>query len=31
MTDIYERLAAFVDRLPAGFPRSESGVELRLA
>lgn len=30
MADIYERLAAFLDDLPAGFPRSESGVELRI-
>ncbi len=30
MDDIYERLATFVDRLLAGFPRTESGVELRI-
>ena len=30
MTDLYERLAQFVDNLPAGFPRTESGVELRI-
>jgi len=28
--NIYERLAAFLDDLPGGFPRSESGVELRI-
>ena len=28
--EIYERLAAFLDSLPAGFPRTESGVELRI-
>ena len=27
---IYERLAQHLDRLPAGFPRTESGVELRI-
>jgi Fe-S-cluster-containing hydrogenase component 2 len=30
MHDLYEHLAAFLDDLPAGFPRTESGVELRL-
>ena len=30
MADIYERLAIFVDRLPAGYPRTESGVELKI-
>jgi electron transport complex protein RnfB len=30
MTDLYERLAQFVDNLPAGFPPTESGVELRI-
>ncbi len=30
MEEVYEKLAAFVDRLPAGYPRSESGVELRI-
>ena len=30
MADIYEQLARFLDDLPAGFPRSESGVELRI-
>ncbi len=29
-SDIYERLAKFLDDLPAGFPPSPSGVELRL-
>ena len=29
MSDIYKRLASFLDRLPAGFPSTESGVELR--
>jgi electron transport complex protein RnfB len=28
--DVYERLAQFLDELPAGFPRSESGVEIRI-
>ena len=28
--DIYERLAARLDSLPNGFPRTESGVELRI-
>jgi len=28
--DLYERLARHLDDLPAGFPRTESGVELRL-
>jgi len=30
LTDIYERLAKFLDRLPAGYPPAESGVELRI-
>jgi electron transport complex protein RnfB len=30
MTDLYERLARFVDSLPAGYPPTESGVELRI-
>lgn len=30
MEDIYERLAKFVDDLPAGYPSTESGVELRI-
>ena len=29
-SDVYERLAKFMDDLPAGFPRSQSGVELRI-
>ena len=29
-TDVYENLVKFLDDLPAGFPRSESGVELRI-
>ena len=29
-TDLYERLAKHLDGLPAGFPRTESGVELRI-
>jgi len=28
--DIYRRLAAHLDDLPAGFPRTQSGVELRI-
>lgn len=28
--DVYERLAAHLDTLPAGFPRTQSGVELRI-
>lgn len=28
--DIYERLAKHLDDLPAGFPRTESGVEMRI-
>jgi Fe-S-cluster-containing hydrogenase component 2 len=28
--DVYQRLAAFLDDLPAGYPRTESGAELRL-
>jgi len=28
--DIYERLAKFLDNLPGGFPRTESGVEIRI-
>ena len=28
--DVYERLADYLGGLPAGFPRSESGVELRM-
>jgi Pyruvate/2-oxoacid:ferredoxin oxidoreductase delta subunit len=30
MTDVYQRLAQHLDRLPAGFPATESGVELRI-
>ena len=30
MTDLYERMARFLDELPAGFPRTASGVELRI-
>ena len=30
MSDVYQRLAAHLDRLPAGFPATESGVELRI-
>jgi Fe-S-cluster-containing hydrogenase component 2 len=30
MTEIYERLASFLDELPAGYPRTTSGVELRI-
>ena len=30
MEDIYVKLAIFLDRLPAGYPRTESGVELRI-
>jgi ferredoxin len=29
-TDVYERLAQHLDNLPAGYPRTESGVELRI-
>jgi DNA-binding Lrp family transcriptional regulator len=29
-TDVYERLAQHLDDLPAGFPRTESGVEIRI-
>jgi electron transport complex protein RnfB len=29
-TDLYERLAEHVGSLPAGFPRTESGVEMRI-
>jgi Pyruvate/2-oxoacid:ferredoxin oxidoreductase delta subunit len=28
--DVYERLADFLDKLPSGYPRTESGVELRI-
>jgi len=30
MTDIYKKLAAHLDGLPAGFPATETGVELRI-
>jgi formate hydrogenlyase subunit 6/NADH:ubiquinone oxidoreductase subunit I len=30
MHDVYERLRAHLDRLPAGFPSTEEGIELRL-
>lgn len=30
MTDVYQRLARHLDHLPAGFPSTESGVELRI-
>jgi Fe-S-cluster-containing hydrogenase component 2 len=30
MDDVYQRLAAKLDRLPHGYPRTESGVELRI-
>jgi electron transport complex protein RnfB len=30
MTDVYQRLARHLDRLPAGFPATASGVELRI-
>ena len=29
-TDVYERLAEHLDDLPGGFPRTESGVEIRI-
>jgi NAD-dependent dihydropyrimidine dehydrogenase PreA subunit len=29
-TDVHESLAGHLDRLPAGFPRTETGVELRI-
>jgi len=29
-TDIYEKLAKHLDNLPAGFPRTETGVEMRI-
>ncbi len=28
--DAYERLALHLDSLPGGFPRTESGVEMRI-
>ncbi len=30
MADVYERLAEHLDSLPAGYPRTESGVEMRI-
>lgn len=30
MTDVYEKLAKHLDNLPAGYPSTESGVELRI-
>ncbi len=30
MQNVYENLAAHLDRLPAGFPRTPSGVEMRI-
>jgi len=30
MSDIYEQLAQHLDKLPTGFPRTESGVEIRI-
>lgn len=30
MSDIYKQLATFLDHLPAGYPSTESGVELRI-
>ena len=30
MTDVYERLAKHLDRLPASYPATDSGVELRI-
>ncbi len=30
MSDIYKQLATFLDNLPAGFPSTENGVELRI-
>ena len=30
MPDVYTRLREHLDRLPAGFPATESGVELRI-
>ena len=30
MTDVYEKLAQHLDNLPAGFPRTDSGVEMRI-
>jgi len=30
MTDVYQNLARHLDNLPAGFPSTETGVELRI-
>lgn len=30
MTDVYQKLAAHLDNLPAGFPSTETGVEIRI-
>ncbi|PID39547.1 MAG: hypothetical protein CR984_06595 [Proteobacteria bacterium] len=30
MTDVYEKLAQHLDNLPSGYPRTESGVEMRI-
>ena len=30
MTDVYEKLAQHLDNLPTGYPRTESGVEMRI-
>ena len=30
MTDVYQQLAQHLDRLPAGYPATEDGVELRI-
>ena len=30
MSDVYQRLADYLDNLPAGFPPTETGVELRI-
>ena len=30
MTDVYEKLAKHLDNLPAGYPSTESGVEMRI-
>lgn len=30
MSDVYQKLAKYMDRLPGGFPATESGVEIRI-
>jgi hypothetical protein len=30
MTDVYEKLAKHLDNLPAGYPSTDSGVEMRI-